>query len=221
MRGSTLHATNRWARIFERYVAALLAGERQAVLDVIVEEGIGRGATIPELYLHVIQPALYLIGQLWEEERIGVAEEHLATDLSRHVLAHLHPFLPCEPRNGTPTVVASVEGETHDLGARVIADFLEMGGFDVRYVGANVPTQSLIALVHERKPRLLALSVTCAAHLPALRDTVIAVREIAGNRIVVAVGGQALAGVANPLDVDIWGGDVQALVSAARRALRT
>jgi methanogenic corrinoid protein MtbC1 len=206
--------------LLEHYVPALLAGERQAVFDVVVEEGIGRGVTVPEIYLHVIKPALYRIGRLWEERRIGVAEEHIATDLSRQVLAHLYPFLPCTRGIGKATVVACVEGELHEVGAHMIADFLEMGGFDVRFVGANVPTRSLVALVHEREPHLLALSVTYAAHIPALRATVAAMREAVGSRVVLAAGGQALEGVANELDIEIWGGDAYSVVAAARRALR-
>jgi MerR family transcriptional regulator, light-induced transcriptional regulator len=206
--------------LLAHYLPALLAGERQAVLDMVVEEGLGRGLLAPDIYLRVVQPALYRIGNLWAARRIGVADEHVATELSRLVLAHLYAFLPCKPGIGKTTVVACVEGEEHELGARMVADFLEMGGFEVLFVGTGVPIDELVALVRGRRPQMLALSATCAAQLPALAATVAAVRAAIGDRVVLAAGGQALDGTPNQLDVDIWGGDAYSVVAAARRALR-
>src|SRR5580765_8040809 len=111
------------ARLLEHYVPALLSGERQAALDMIVDEGLARGVTVPDIYLHVVQPALYRIGSLWEEHQIGIAEGHMAAYLSRHVLMHLYSHLPCTSDTGKTTVVACVEGESHELGAHVVADF--------------------------------------------------------------------------------------------------
>lgn len=213
----TTHAAE---RLLAHYLPALLAGERQVVLDMVVEEGLGRGLSASEIYLHVVQPALHRIGKLWAARHIGVADEHIATELSRLVLAHLYAFLPCKAGLGKVTAVACVEGEEHELGARMVADFLEMDGFEVLYVGAGVPTEDLVAFVRGRRAELLALSVTCPAHVPVLAETVGVVRAVVGDEIVLAAGGQALDGVPNELDVDIWGGDAYSMVAAARRALR-
>jgi methanogenic corrinoid protein MtbC1 len=207
-------------RLLAHYLPALLAGERQAVLDMVVEEGIGRGLPASDIYLRVVQPALYRVGRLWAARHIGVADEHVATELSRLVLAHLYAFLPCKPCIGKVTVVACVEGEEHELGARVIADFLEMGGFEVLFLGAGVPIEEVVGLVQGRRAQMLALSVTCPANLPALSATVAAVRTATRDRVVLAAGGQALDGSPNQLDIDIWGGDAYSVVAAARRALR-
>ena len=60
------------------FLDAQLAGDRQAALRVLVDNGLLRGIPIPELHLKVIQPAQYEIGRLWQENRISVAREHLA-----------------------------------------------------------------------------------------------------------------------------------------------
>src|SRR5207302_9044196 len=119
-----------------------------------------QGVPAHSVYLEVIQAAQHEIGRLWQEKRLTVAQEHIATDISRWAVAQLQPHLPSQPSNGKRVVVACVEGELHDLGARMVADFLEMAGFDVNYLGANVPAESLAELVRERRPDLLALSAT-------------------------------------------------------------
>jgi methanogenic corrinoid protein MtbC1 len=204
----------------ERYLAALLTGACREALEIAVEDALWRDVPVSSLYLEVVQPAQYEIGRLWRAKRIGIAQVHLATELSRAVLAHLHAFLPCEPSTGKRVVVACVEGELHDLGARMVADFLEIAGFDVRFLGANVPATSLAEFVRERPPDLLALSATTSANLTGVRRTVVAVRRVLGDRVPLAVGGQVFQrrpALGRQLGVDLHAGDARDILAAADR----
>jgi methanogenic corrinoid protein MtbC1 len=206
----------------ERYVAALLTGDRRMALDVVVEEGLASCVDVPGLYLKVIQPALYEIGSLWEQGRLNVTQEHLATTISRLALAQLYPHLASQPENGKLALVACVEGEFHDLGAHMVADLLDIAGFDARFLGANVPTASLVAAVRAESPQLLVLSATLTANLEALRQAIIAVRDASKSRIALAVGGQALATarvLPHELGADVGGLSALDAVAAVRRLL--
>jgi methanogenic corrinoid protein MtbC1 len=177
--------------LVDRYVAAQLASDRSAALRLILDEGLGQGLAVPDLY-RAIEAAQHRIGVLWQENRISVAQEHVATAISQLVLAHLYPELPREPPNGKQVLVACVEGEQHDMGARVAADFFEMAGFDVRFLGASVPRDALLAMIRDSAPDLLLLSATMTFHLPLLRDTVLHSREAGGDRVRLAIGGHAV-----------------------------
>jgi methanogenic corrinoid protein MtbC1 len=206
----------------KRYLAAVLDGDRQAAVRLVLDEGVGAGHSVADLYLQVIQPAQREIGCLWAENRLTVAEEHLATGISQLVLAHLYPSLPREPSNGKSVLIGCVAGELHEMGARVAADFFEMAGFTVRYLGANVPTESLVAMAREQPPDLVLLSATMTFHIPALREAVARLREALGQRSILAVGGQVLAWAPDlpaQLGIELAGGDADAMVAAARRAL--
>lgn len=202
----------------DRYLAALLAGDRRTALDIVVEEALASEMDVPTLYLRVIQPALYEIGRLWEQGRIGVTQERVATNITRQALAQLSQHLAGQAGNGKLALVACVEGELHDLGAQMVADLLEMAGFDARFLGANVPTASLVEAVRSEAPHLLVLSATLTANLAALREAVAAVRAAVGARVVVTVGGQALAGVLpHELGADAGGTSALDAVAAVRR----
>ena len=155
-----------------------------------MEEGL-RVAPVPSSICDTA--GLYEIGSLWERGRISVTQEHLATSISRLALAQLYQHLASQPQNGKLALVACVEDEFHDLGAHMVADLLDMAGFDTRFLGANVPTASLVAAVRAESPQLLVLSATLTANLDALRRTIIAVRDTVKSRVALAVGGQALA----------------------------
>ncbi len=206
----------------DRYITAQLAGDRTTALQVILEEGIGRSIPAADLYLNVIQPAQHRIGRLWQENRITVAQEHLATAISQLVLAHLYPLLPREPDNGMVAVVACVPGELHDMGSRVAADFFEMSGYDVRFLGANVPVTSLVAMVAETRADVVILSVVMAFNLPGLRDAVRSIRAVPGVSPRIIVGGPAIESMpelADDLDIDFWGVSITDAIEGARRLL--
>ena len=173
--------------IRDRFVAALTAGARSEALEIVLDDALADDVPIRTLYLDVVQASLQELGRLWHENRITVAQEHAATEIARLALAQLRVHLPCGGSNGKHIAVACVEGELHDLGARIMADFLEMAGFAVQFLGANVPTETLASLVRQRPADGLALSAT--ASLGALRRAIAAVRAAAGPDVRVFVGG--------------------------------
>lgn len=200
--------------LYQRYLKAQLDRDRPAALKVLLDDGLGAGVSVPELYLDVIQPAQYQIGRLWQANAVSVAETYVATGISHLALSMLYPFLPRVVPNGRSAFVACVGGEHHDLGARMVADFYEMAGFSVRYLGANLSAERLVAMVREDPPDVLGLSVTMTSNIAALRLTVDRARVAAGGGLQLALGGPASgsSGLTSSVDADVAHGDVRAAV---------
>lgn len=204
----------------KRYLAAQLAGDRREALRIVLDEGFHRGVSVPDLHLGVIEVSQREVGRLWQDNRISVADEHLATSISQLVLSVLYEHLPRQSPIGRQAVVACVEGELHDMGGRMGADFLEMAGFDVRFLGANVPTDALVRAVTERDVDLLGLSATMSYHAPALERAVDAVRAARGPTFPIVVGGHVVAWapeLRSRLGVAVLGGRADEMVAAARQ----
>lgn len=213
--------SERLRRLSSQYVAAQLAGNSRAALRLVLDEALGQGVDIKMVYLDILQAAQYQIGMLWQQNQISVAQEHMATAISQLVLAHLYPALPRRPSNQKLILLGCPAGEHHDLGARMCADFFEMAGFDVHYLGANVPTESLLAMVRSEQPDLLALSATMTFNLPALSDAVLRSREAGGNGLRITAGGHALSWsrqMASRLDLTV-ADTLEETVSVAQRSL--
>lgn len=174
------------------YLAAQLAGDRRGALAVVIDRGLRGGHGVGELQAGVVQAAQREIGRLWQQNRISIAQEHMATAISHVVMARLFEEASPAPRVGRKVVVACVQGELHEFPARLVADFLELGGFEVRYLGADVPTDDLLRLVRAERPDLLALSVTMSFNAPGVR---LAVERIRAEhpRLPILMGGHALA----------------------------
>ena len=205
-----------------RYLAAQLAGNQREALRLVVEEGLGAGMTTRDLHLRVVAEAQRELGRLWERNEISVADEHQATAISQLVISHLYTSLEREHRIEKIIVVACVEGEQHDMAARIASDVLESAGFDVVFLGANVPTACLVDKLRAVKADALALAVTMSFHLEAVRKTITSVRETLGSDFPVLVGGSAVADApelsATP-GVYVSQGSALELVTSARRVL--
>ena len=179
------------AELCEKFLAAQLSGNRREAMRVVIEEGLHRGIPVPDLQASVVQAAQRRIGQLWQANEISIAQEHMATAISHVVLTRLFEEAELAPRCGLRVVVACVEDENHEFPARLVADFLDIGGFDVRYLGANVPTDDLLKMLADERPDLVALSVTMSFNAAKFVETVQRVRE-AHPELPILGGGHAL-----------------------------
>ncbi|MEW5769985.1 MAG: cobalamin-dependent protein [Pseudomonadota bacterium] len=201
------------------FLAALMAGDQGQALD-IAKGCLERGAGLVDMELHVVQPALYRIGEMWQANRLSVAQEHLATAIAQSVMtACLLLSQPATPL-GRRVLLACVEGNQHALGLRMVADAFQLGGWGVQYLGANVPTQALIRQTREWRPHLLGLSISLPHQLKAVRAIIKQLGEQLGDaRPAVMIGGlainrfEALSGL---VGADAAARDPLQAVSAAR-----
>jgi methanogenic corrinoid protein MtbC1/DNA-binding XRE family transcriptional regulator len=142
------------------YAKALAEGNALTSSRVI-EDLVSQRCSLDEIYSRVIVPSLVTIGDLWCSKDIGVAEEHLATQI---VLKHLDRlgsmFAWRERRFSYRVLVGCVEGERHWLGARMFGDLCLSHGWAVDFLGPDVPDADLVEIVKKRTPHVVALSAT-------------------------------------------------------------
>lgn len=173
-----------------RFLQAILRGERRAALGIALE-ALGTGRPVAEVYTRLFQASLHRVGALWEGNAITVADEHMATAITQQVIAQLSASLPfVAPARGR-IVLAGVQGELHQVGAMMVADILEADGWEVRFLGTNVPHADIVRALEEYRADLLALSATTLASLPRVRALVAAVRARFGPQGPPIVGGGA------------------------------
>jgi MerR family transcriptional regulator, light-induced transcriptional regulator len=210
-----------FAELTETYVNVQLRGDRREALR-FVDRLVHAGHSIADIQQHVVAAAQREIGRMWEESRIGIAQEHMATAISQLALAQLYRYAQPLPSRGRKVVVACVEGELHDFPARLVADALDLAGYETRFLGADVPTGSLINVLEQESPGLLALSITMPFHAAALRRQVKHAREQTGGRLPIAIGGLAcnqLREITAEIRPEILASSAQEMVEAAHRLL--
>ena len=207
----------------KRFLDAQLAADRRGALRVVLDDGVRRGVSVSRLVMDVIRPAQAAIGQLWQMNKITIADEHVATAISQLALAQLYSHGERQAATNRRILVACVEGELHDMGARMAADLLDLDGHDVIFLGANVPTDHLVLKVASDQPDLVVLSVTMTFHLAALTEAVARLRSEVNPTPAIAAGGRALGWCPElhpQLKLAAFGEDARTLITDVQRFFR-
>jgi methanogenic corrinoid protein MtbC1 len=170
------------------YLQALLRGDR-AEASRLVLHAAEHGTPVKDIYLHIFQSSQLEIGRLWQTNQISVAQEHYCTAATQMIMSQLYPYLFGTEKHGRKLVVACVGEELHEIGARMVADFFELDGWDTYYLGANVPTESILRTLAERRADLLAISATITPHVHGVSALIARVRAHQDSQIKILVGG--------------------------------
>lgn len=175
------------------YLVHLLERQQAKAVDLLLE-AVGSGRTVVEVYETVISPALAEVGRLWHLNEATVADEHYVTTATQNAMAVLRMKLPRAMPNGKRALAASIGGDLHDVGIRMVADLLESEGWQVDCLGANMPTGDLVehGIDEMGRPQfdLFALSASTGLMVRATAGASDALRAAApDHRLKIMVGG--------------------------------
>ncbi len=176
-----------WAKRKNRFTEILLEGNSIKAINysrAIVKDI----QSLKEFHVKVVTYALYEVGKLWEKGAISVAQEHLATSVVMRIMSLLYLDLANLDHVKGTAIVTSAANEYHEVGARIVADMLEVNGWDVIYLGANTPIEDVIKTGKENKPDFIALSVTMTFNLDNAIKLIQGIRKekiLDGTKIIV------------------------------------
>ncbi len=156
----------------------LLAVLRQATLTL----------SKPHLLEKLISPLMEEIGNRWERGELRVANEHMASAVVRTFLVNL--LDAATPDAEAPAIVVTTpRGQTHEIGALMVAVRAASLGWRVTYLGADLPSDEIGAAALTLKATAIALSLVHPAgrievvhEIHALHDALPAVPIIVGGR---------------------------------------
>lgn len=138
----------------------------------IGENELARDLRPDRFYQHTLKPAMYQVGFHWQQGKLSVAEEHIATSVAQTVVSTLHLKNPGTGRAVGKAMIAAVAGELHDLGARIISHSLAFSGWEVTCLGANLPVMTIIEAARKIRPNFAGFSLTMPYHLQYLRKII-------------------------------------------------
>jgi methanogenic corrinoid protein MtbC1 len=182
---------SKYRNIAEEYLESLISRDKQKSSKVILDS-IKNQVSIEDIYTEIFNPVMKEIGNLWYKGDITVDKEHYATAVTQGVMAQLYSRIFSTQRNGKTMVALCVGNELHEMCIRMLCDLFELKGWDTVYLGAAVPTESIINSLDEYNPDLLLLSVTMPNYLEDCKELINKIREKNSyNDIKIAVGGRA------------------------------
>ena len=154
----------------------IMVGEKNNARELLVD-AIKKGENLRNIYLDVFDRTLREIGILWETNKIDVSIEHYFSEATQEIMSQINMIKPRGGNNGHTFLSFSIGGELHNIGIRMVTDFLEMDGWNTYFLGTNVPSQSLIKAIEYYKADIIALSATMSYNVNSISNLIDTVRS--------------------------------------------
>lgn len=176
----------------EQYIEGCLAAiaeiDTQKLDEILTKAQVELNPSI--LIDDLIVPLLYRIGNLWQEGRLRIVEEHLASAVIRNLLGRIKTDL--QPTSVAPKIIiATPPRQWHELGALLAAATAAYEGWKVIYLGANLPVEEITKAAQLHKAKLVALSIIYPVDDPYLHLDLKKLRNLLGSQVQLIIGGQA------------------------------
>lgn len=177
--------------IYIKYINCLVKGSKEEARQFIINS-YEKGITIKDIYFNILAKALKEVGILWEKGQVEIWKEHYITEVTIDIMKEVKVREKRKTSKAYKMISVAASAELHNVGLRMLSDFLEIEGWNIIYLGSNVPVQSLINAIKVEKPDILALSITLEHHIDIAKNTIEAIKNYFGkNTPKIIIGGAA------------------------------
>jgi len=160
----------------------------KAVAQAAMDDGIDPREAITEGMV----PGMVEVGQKFEEGEYFLSELVVAGEVMKDGMEVMEPYLTAEAseEKKARAIMATVEGDYHDIGKNIVVTLLGVQGFEVADMGMDVSADRIVEKAREFKPDVVGLSALLSTTMPHMGDVIEALKA-AGLResVKVIVGG--------------------------------
>ncbi|RLB67544.1 MAG: 5-methyltetrahydrofolate--homocysteine methyltransferase, partial [Deltaproteobacteria bacterium] len=205
--------------IRQRLAAAIVAGDSEGIVP-LVKEALQEGLNSMAVSNEGLLPGLEEVGRRFADNRIFLPQVMQSAETMQAAFGFLKETFAGEsgPSLGR-ILMATVEGDIHDIGKNIVCTLLENHGFEVIDLGKNVPAARILEVALEKDVDAVGLSALMTTTLQQMDVTLGRLRE-AGVKVFTMVGGAVVnQDYADSIGADIYARDALEAVAKIKAAL--
>jgi 5-methyltetrahydrofolate--homocysteine methyltransferase len=173
---------------FHPVARAVLQGDAKGAAAA-VEDLLARGVPPLEVSEKGLLPGMAEVGRRFERNIVFLPQVMASAEAMKAGFAHVREAIgPDRRAYAGKVLLATVEGDVHDIGKNIVATLLENHGFEVIDLGKNVPAARIVSEARRRRPDVVGLSALMTTTMSEMK-TVVALLEKEGIRTLSIVGG--------------------------------
>jgi len=183
-------------KLYSEFKNIIETEDRNQALNFIIEKLNGGEITIIPLYEELLKPVLKNM-ESSGDEKMDIWKEHIRSSIVKTILENCYPYVIKErdAKFGVETkkrvaIICPAE-EYHEIGARMVADYFTLLGYQATFVGNNTPKEVFIKGIETQNLDYIAISISNPYHLVSARNTIEMIRK-SSKEIKIIVGGNAL-----------------------------
>ena len=197
---------------------AVLKGNRSGV-GAFTREALAQGETPADLLNQVLLPAINEVGELFDKGKYFLPQLIASAEAMKNSIEILEPLLLSETdgQDKPAVVIATVEGDIHDIGKNLVALMLKNHGFQVIDLGKDVPKEEIVRAAKQHNAQIIALSALMTTTMQRMKEVIdFARRESVGAKIMVG-GAVVTRDYAEEIGADGYSADAAEAVRVARQ----
>lgn len=176
----------------DKLKTAVLKGNRNGIVK-ITKEALESGEKPVELLNQVLLPAINQVGEYFDQGKYFLPQLIASAEAMKNSIEVLEPLLQTgSTGEEMPVVViATVEGDIHDIGKNLVALMLKNHGFHVIDLGKDVPQAKILEMAREHHAEFIALSALMTTTMQRMREIVAAAKQ-EGITAKIIIGGAVI-----------------------------
>lgn len=179
--------------IYEQISENIVDGNVSKVTE-LTQKALDESADPKDIINNGLLPGMTEIGELFKDGEVFVPEVLIAAKAMKSGMELLRPLLKEGDlqKKGT-CVVATVKGDLHDIGLKLVGMMMESAGYEVINLGVDVDPETIVSAVKEHNPDLVGMSAMLTTTMLAMKDTVEALKENGlYEKVKVMIGGSPI-----------------------------
>ena len=199
---------------------AVVNGDRDGILQEVKKE-LDLGTKPADIIDSKLIPAINKVGDLFDKQIYFLPQLISSAEAMKIAVEYLEPMLSVDSRQELATIViATVEGDIHDIGKNLVALMLKNYGYRVIDLGKNVPKEEIIETAMEENAKIIALSALMTTTMMEMKE-VIFYKEEMGCEAKVIIGGAVITeSFAEEIGADGYSKDAADAVKLVERLLK-
>ncbi|WP_455720824.1 homocysteine S-methyltransferase family protein [Agathobacter sp.] len=199
---------------------AVLKGNKGTVIDE-VKKMLGAGSKPDEIINGSLIPAINEVGELFNQKKYFLPQLIGSANTMKLAIDYLEPLLEKKDTGADmPTIViATVEGDIHDIGKNLVALMLKNYGYNVIDMGKDVPCEDVVNKAIETNAAVIGLSALMTTTMMRMKDVVELCREKGCNSKVVIGGACITQSFADEIGADGYSKDAAECVKLVEKLL--
>ncbi len=200
-------------------VSILQADEDKAM--EVIDEAIAREMDLSELLRSGFGAGNTEVGNSFEKGNISLPELLYSSEVMKNVTERVMSVQEEQPDNEGKILIATVEGDTHDIGKNIVASTLRASGFEVIDLGREVPVNQIIETAEKYGVDIIATSALLTTTLTEQRKLETILRDLGiRDKYTTMVGGAPCTPRwTKRIGADVYSEDAIEAVKAAKEAI--
>lgn len=198
----------------------VVKGNKRHIVDAVKDE-MNKGTPAGRIVDSMLIPAINHVGDLFDKQIYFLPQLIASAQTMKMGIDYLEPYLLSDDEDGEKVtiIMATVEGDVHDIGKNLVVLMLKNYGYNVIDLGKDVPAQTIVDAARDNNAAIIGLSALMTTTMMEMKKVVELVKEQIPGTMVIIGGAVTTQSFADEIHADGYSADAKEACELVKKLL--